>query len=171
MQGIDIAKLNDGNAYLYRLLLPYLENEKNGMLLYYYVNPLSPSSGMQSQLPILLAEYTFRSKQDVDDYLSLLDQTDSYFEGIASYLKDQSAQGLFMPDYSVDKIIAQCDTIMDKTSLEAGTHFLNTTFEERLDHLIEKGGLSEKEKASLSFRKFPELAYYRYAPRLSKNGG
>ncbi len=148
LQGIDIAKLNDGNAYLYRLLLPYLENEKNGMLLYYYVNPLSPSSGMQSQLPILLAEYTFRSKQDVDDYLSLLDQTDSYFEGIASYLKDQSAQGLFMPDYSVDKIIAQCDTIMDKTSLEAGTHFLNTTFEERLDHLIEKGGLSEKEKAA-----------------------
>ena len=53
-----------------------------------------------------------------------------------------------MPDYSVDKIIAQCDTIMDKTSLEAGTHFLNTTFEERLDHLIEKGGLSEKEKAA-----------------------
>ncbi len=148
LQGIDIAKLNDGNAYLYRLLLPYLENEKNGMLLYYYANPLSPSSGMQSQLPILLAEYTFRSKQDVDDYLSLLDQTDSYFEGIASYLKDQSAQGLFMPDYSVDKIIAQCDTIMDKTSLEAGTHFLNTTFEERLDHLIEKGGLSEKEKAA-----------------------
>jgi uncharacterized protein (DUF885 family) len=146
LQGIDIAKLNDGNAYLYRL--PYLENEKNGMLLYYYANPLSPSSGMQSQLPILLAEYTFRSKQDVDDYLSLLDQTDSYFEGIASYLKDQSAQGLFMPDYSVDKIIAQCDTIMDKTSLEAGTHFLNTTFEERLDHLIEKGGLSEKEKAA-----------------------
>lgn len=148
LQGINIAKLNEGNAYLYRLLLPYLENEKNGMLLYYYANPLSPSSGMQSQLPILLAEYTFRSKQDVDDYLSLLDQTDSYFEGIASYLKDQSAQGLFMPDYSVDKVIAQCDTIMDKTSLEAGTHFLNTTFEERLDHLIEKGGLTEKEKAA-----------------------
>ena len=140
------------------------------MLLYYYVNPLSPSSGMQSQLPILLAEYTFRSKQDVDDYLSLLDQTDSYFEGIASYLKDQSAQGLFMPDYSVDKIIAQCDTIMDKTSLEAGTHFLNTTFEERLDHLIEKRRSVRKKKKQPIFPKIPDCLLPLCSPPI-KNGG
>lgn len=148
LHSIDVSKLDAQNASLYRLLLPYLENEKNGMLLYYYANPLSPSSGMQSQLPILLAEYAFRSRQDIEDYLSLLDQTDSYFEGIASYLKDQSAQGLFMPDYSADKVIAQCDTIMDKESLEAGTHFLNSTFEERLEELVEKGILKEEEKNS-----------------------
>ena len=53
----------------------------------------------------------------IEDYLALLDQTDTYFEGIASYLKDQSEQGLFMPDYSVDKVIDQCDTIMDQESL------------------------------------------------------
>lgn len=146
LHSLNDTKLNALDAYTYRLLLPYLENEKNGMLLYYYANPLSPSSGMQSQLPILLAEYSFRSKQDVDDYLSLLDQTDTYFEGIASYLKDQSAQGLFMPDYSVDKVISQCDTIMDKKSLESGTHFLHSTFEERLNKLMENGTITEAEK-------------------------
>lgn len=145
---IDASKLNAQNAYIYRLLLPYLENEQSGTLLYFYANPLSPSSGMQSQLPILLAEYAFRSKQDIEDYLALLDQTDSYFEGIVSYLKDQSAQGLFMPDYSVDKVIAQCDTIMDSNSLESGRHFLNTTFEERLDGLMEQDIITEKEKAA-----------------------
>lgn len=139
-------KLNGKDAYTYRLLLPYLENEKDGMELYYYSNPLSPSSGTQSQLPILLAEYTFRTKQDVEDYLALLDQTDSYFEGIADYLKDQSAQGLFMPDYSVDKVIQQCDTIMDASLVESETHFLNTTFEERLNGLLEEGIISEEEK-------------------------
>lgn len=143
---IDVSKLDAQNAYIHRLLLPYLENEQRGMLLYYYANPLSPSSGMQSQLPILLAEYAFRSKQDIEDYLSLLDQTDSYFEGIISYLKDQSAEGLFMPDYSVDKVIAQCDTIMDGRLLESGSHFLNSTFEERLDGLMEQGIITEKEK-------------------------
>lgn len=148
LRSISSDKLDEKNGYTYRLLLPYLENEKNGMLLYYYANPLSPSSGMQSQLPILLAEYTFRSKQDVEDYLGLLDQTDTYFQGIGEYLREQAEKGLFMPDYSVEKVIEQCDTVMDKASLEAGTHFLNTTFEERLDGLMEKGIITEKEKAA-----------------------
>lgn len=147
LRSLNERKLNDSDSYTYRLLLPYLETEKKGLELYYYSNPLSPSSGAQSQLPILLAEYTFRSRQDVEDYLELLDQTDTYFEGIADYLKDQSAEGLFMPDYSVDKVIRQCDTIMDASLLESGTHFLNTTFEERLDTLLDKGLLSEEEKA------------------------
>lgn len=148
LHNLDVRKLNDDDSYTYRLLLPYLENEKNGMSLYYYSNPLSPSSGTQSQLPILLAEYAFRSKQDVEDYLALLDQTDTYFEGIADYLKAQSAEGLFMPDYSVDKVIQQCDTIMDASLLESETHFLNTTFEERLDELLNEGIITEKEKNS-----------------------
>lgn len=147
LHGLNERKLNDSDSYTYRLLLSYLENEQEGMELYYYSNPLSPSSGTQSQLPILLAEYTFRCKQDVEDYLELLDQTDTYFEGIANYLKDQSAEGLFMPDYSVDKVIRQCDTIMDAALLESETHFLNTTFEDRLDTLMDKGLLTEEEKA------------------------
>lgn len=145
---LDSAKLSEKDAYTYRLLTSYLANEKDGLLLYYYANPLSPSSGMQSQLPILLAEYTFRSKQDIDDYLSLLEQTDTYFEGVASYLKDQAGQGLFMPDYSVDKVVHQCDTIMDASSLKSKTHFLNTTFEERLDTLLARNIITEKEKES-----------------------
>lgn len=148
LQKLDAAHLNEDDSYTYRLLLPYLQNEKEGMELYYYANPLSPSSGMQSQLPILLAEYTFRSKQDVTDYLSLLDQTDTYFEGITDYMKEQSAQGLFMADYSVDKVIEQCDSIMDADLLESGTHFLNSTFEERLDTLLEQKIITEEEKAS-----------------------
>lgn len=146
LKSLNPNRLGDTEGYTCRLLIPYLENEKTGMNYYYYANPLSPSSGMQSQLPILLAEYTFRTKNDVTDYLSLLEQTDSYFEGIADYLKEQAKLGLFMPDYSADKIIAQCDAIIDRQSLADGTHFLVTTFEERLDGLIEKNILTDKEK-------------------------
>lgn len=146
LKKINISKLKQKDAYTYQLLLPYLENEKNGMLLPYYGNPLSPSSGMQSQLPILLAEYTFRSKRDVEDYLSLLNQTDRYFSGLSAYLEEQAEQELFMPDYSVDKVIKQCDTIIDSSSLESGTHFLITTFEERLDTLLSQNIITEEEK-------------------------
>lgn len=146
LKALDANRLTENDAYTYRLLLPYLENELEGMKLYFYSSPLSPSSGMQSQLPILFAEYTFRSKQDVEDYLSLLDQTDTYFQGILDYLNEQAKAGLFMPDYSVDKVIEQCDTIMNVSLLESETHFLNTTFEERLDTLLAKKIITEEEK-------------------------
>lgn len=141
-------RLSREDGYTYRLLLSYLENERLGMDLYYYSNPLSPSSGMQSQLPILLAEYTFRTRQDVTDYLALLEQTDTCFECITDYLKDQASQGLFMPDYSADKVIQQCDEIMDPSLLQSQTHFLNTTFEERLDTLVEQRMITPAEKDS-----------------------
>lgn len=148
LQDMNQNRLGHDDSYTYRLLLSYLQNEYSGAEMYYYASPLSPSSGMQSQLPILLAEYSFRSKRDISDYLSLLDQTDTYFEGITNYLKEQSALGLFMPDYSVEKVIQQCDTIMDPSLLQSETHFLNSTFEERLDSLLKQGIITEKEKAS-----------------------
>lgn len=147
LSSLNADRLRESDAYTYRLLLPYLENEEKGMQdYYYYGNPLSPSSGMQSQLPILLAEYTFRSKQDVTDYLSLLNQTDSYFTGILNYLNGQAKEGLFMADYSTDKVILQCSTIMDPSLVSSGKHFLNTTFEERLDVLLEKNIITQQEK-------------------------
>ena len=39
-----------------------------------YEEVLTPSSGVTSQLPNLLAEYPFYDKQDVEDYLTLLSQ-------------------------------------------------------------------------------------------------
>ena len=65
-------RLSPENAYTYRLLHRSLENDLALADFPYYNEPLSPSSGMQSQLPVLLAEYTFRTKRDVTDYLCLL---------------------------------------------------------------------------------------------------
>lgn len=44
---------------------------------------------MQSQLPVLLAEYTFRTKRDVTDYLALLDQIDDYFASLLLYEQEK----------------------------------------------------------------------------------
>lgn len=70
--------------------------------------PLSPTLGIQAQLPVLLAEYTFRSKQDVEGYLSLLEQVPDYFEEILSFQQEKSASGYFMSDTTADRIISQC---------------------------------------------------------------
>ncbi len=139
-------RLSAEENYTRMLLLTYLENTQNLNQFPYYTEPLSPGSGMQSQLPILLAEYSFRSKQDVEDYLKLLDQTDEYFEGLLTFEQEKAAKGLFMSCTSSDKVIEQCDTIVTKEDLKANTHFLQTTFQERLGSLEKEGLLTRAER-------------------------
>ncbi len=138
--------LSSEDAYTYQLLTRYLTLQLSGSDFAYYGEPLSPSSGMVSGLPILLADYTFRSEKDVEDYLNILDQTDTYFEGLIQYETEKSAQGLFMPDSSAEKIIEQCGSIMDQTALSSGEHFLHTTFQERLVELENEGLITEDQK-------------------------
>lgn len=144
---ISPEKLSRNDAFTYQLLQQYLKLQIKGEAFAYYDDPLSPSSGMQAGLPILLADYNFRSQKDVEDYLSLLDQTDTYFEGLAIYEQEKAAAGLFMADYSAEKVIAQSDAIMNKQELATGTHFLHETFNQRVTALEEKGILTSKQKA------------------------
>ena len=139
--------LTEENAFTYHLLTRYLKLRLSGTEFDFYSEPLSPSSGMLSGLPILLADYTFRSEEDVEDYLALLDQTDTYFESLVQYEKEKSAQGLFMSDTSADKVIEQCSSIMDEELLTSGEHFLHTTFEDRLAELEADGLISAQQKA------------------------
>lgn len=136
-------KLSDQDAYTYKLLERTLQNSKALNAFTLYQAPLAPSSGMQSQLPILLAEYTFRSPKDVEDYLALLDQTDEYFASLLAFEQEKKSAGLSMSTYSLKQTKEQCDTIITKASLEEGSHFLQTTFKERLDTLVSAGLITD----------------------------
>ncbi len=146
---IDPDRLSPENAYTYRLLHRSLENDLALAAFPYYSEPLSPSSGMQSQLPVLLAEYTFRTKRDVTDYLALLDQVDDYFASLLLYEQEKAAAGFFMPACSSEKVRKQCDTIVTAKELARGTHFLQTTFEDRLSELQTQGLFTPEETVSL----------------------
>ncbi len=131
-------KLSAEDAYTYRLLTKALNHSTELNKYTLYQKPLAPSSGMQSQLPILLAEYTFRTQKDVEDYLALLDQTDEYFASLLLFEQEKKSAGLSMSTYSLKQSREQCDTIVTKESLEEGSHFLQTTFEERLNTLVDR---------------------------------
>ncbi len=138
-------KLSSEDSYTYTLLERTLNHSLKMNEYTLYQMPLAPSSGMQSQLPILLAEYTFRTERDVKDYLALLDQTDEYFASLLLFEQERLAAGLSMSTYSLRQTKEQCDTIITQTALEEGTHFLQTTFEERLATLVQKGILSSQD--------------------------
>lgn len=128
--------LDSQDAYLYSLLTKKLNNTVELHSYPYYEEPLSPNSGVQSQLPILLAEYTFRTKQDVEDYLALLDQVDTYFASLLAYEQEKATAGLSQSTQSLKSVKSQCDTIVAKEEVEQGNHFLQTSFKERLCLLL-----------------------------------
>lgn len=145
LKALEVEKLSASDAWLWKLLTRSLENSLALSSFPYYDEPLSPSSGTQTQLPVLLAEYTFRRKQDVVDYLSLLDQVDEYFASLLLYEQEKAAAGFPMPAAFLQSVREQCDTIVTKQALEAGTHFLQTTFLERLEELHQNGLITEQE--------------------------
>ena len=69
---------------------------------------LSPSLGIQAQLPVLLAEYVFYKEQDISDYLNILVSIEPYFESILQYEQERAHQGYFMSDTTLDRILEQC---------------------------------------------------------------
>lgn len=109
---------------------------------YYFTEPLSTTGGVQSEYPILLAEYTFHSKKDITDYLQLLSQFDTYFQKICLFEKEKAKRGFFMNQTAVDHVITQCRAYIPEDSADS---FWETTFQERLAQLKE---LTAKEKKS-----------------------
>lgn len=145
---IDRSSLSEDNQYLYDLLDTYLSASAGIASFPYFAEPLSPSSGAPSELPILLAEYQLDSIEDIDNYLAILSQIPAYFEGLIVYEKEKADAGLFMSDETADKTISQCSALMDQNSLKDGTHFLEVTFLERLDRLVSQGIINEEQSAA-----------------------
>lgn len=145
LRSLTSSRLSPEDNYTRSLLLESLDNSLAMSAYPYYEEPLAPSSGMQSQLPILLAEYTFRSRQDVEDYLKLLDQTDEYFASLLTFEQEKAQAGCLMAGSSIRKVIQQCDTILTKEELDAETHFLQTTFRERLEGLLSEQEITRDE--------------------------
>ena len=117
----------------------YLKTEKKGAPLFLYQEPLSPTLGIQAQLPVLLAEYRFYSQSDVNDYLLLLNSIDSYFQSILVFEGKKADAGLFMADYVADDIMEQCNSFIE----QADSNFLIETFNDKLESLED---LTEEEK-------------------------
>lgn len=101
---------------------------------------LSPSLGVQAQLPILLAEYTFRREQDVQDYIKLLASVDTYFQSILSFEQLKSRNGTFMSDTTVDRITEQCSAFLT----DPEENYLHTVFQEKLKEVPQLTAAKQK---------------------------
>ena len=145
LAGIELDYLADHQKLTYRILEKSLEYELSGQGLELYYQPLSPSTGIQAQLPMLLTEFVFYEKGDVEDYLSLLSDIDSYYQQILDFEKEKAKAGLFLTDSCVDQITTGCGGYL----LSPEHNLMVTGFDRRIDAME---GLTDEERADFKTR-------------------
>ena len=133
LERFDRSRLNEEQKLTYDLFMDYVDTELPVAEL------LSPLKGYQSSLPVLLAEYTFRKKQDIEDYLLLLEEIDDVFKNIMVFEKAKADAGLFMPDFAIDGTIEQCEQFIE----DPENNYMIEVFNDKIDAF---SGLSEEEK-------------------------
>ena len=145
LSSIDTSILSEEEKYCHTLLQDYFSTQKKGFPFTYFEECFSPSSGIVANYPILMAEYTFRTKKDVTDYLTLLKDTPNYFSSYLSFQKERAEKGYILASESLQETLEQCETIVTIEEMEKNSHFLQVTFRERLAPLVAKDVISPKQ--------------------------
>lgn len=131
LENIPFQELSPENQLTWKVLKDSLERTLEGAPYHLYDEPLSPLTGIQAQLPVLLSEYRFYSTADVDTYLELLKTVPEHFDSLISFEQAKSDAGLFMAPYTADSIIDECNSFL---SMGNG-NYLYSAFENRMDEL------------------------------------
>ncbi len=132
-------KLTAEQQLTYDIVEEYLKTDLSLGEYTYYHEILGPTTGIQAQLPILLAEYAFYDKKDIEEYLNLLPCVYDYFEDISQFEREKSARGLFMNDDVASRIIDQCKAFI----ADPENNFLIEYFNDKIDAYDD---LNKKEK-------------------------
>ena len=141
LSSFDTSLLTSDQLFTYRMMKDTLETEAGSKGLELYNQPLSALIGTQAELPTLLAEYTFYNRADIDHYLALLSQIDTYYKQLAAYEQAQADAGLAPSDDTIDRILKSCKSYL----IRPENSLLTETFASRLNAVE---GLSNAEKAS-----------------------
>ncbi|MCD7826650.1 MAG: DUF885 domain-containing protein [Clostridiaceae bacterium] len=143
LETYDYDKLTQEQQLIYDIIyLMYQQNLESADFIE-YTEYLSPTSGLQAQLPVLLSEYNFYGKEEVEEYLALVALVPDCFEQILEMEKKKSEDGIFMSDTTVQAIIDQCNELI-KTPED---FYLISVFDKRIK---EVDGLTQKEQETYS---------------------
>lgn len=141
LKEINYKNLTADQKITYDIMKDYYKVNKDDSKLLLYYESLSPTIGIQAQLPVLLAEYHFYEKSSIDEYLTLLPDIYRYFSQIIEFEKQKSEAGLFMSDRNADDIIKQCQSLVKNKD----NNFMITFFDEKIDKYE---GLTKEERSS-----------------------
>ena len=131
-------KLSSENQITYDILQYSFQSAKQNANYQWYEEPLSSLTGVQAQFPVLLSEYQFHTRDDIETYFKLLAETPKYFDSLIQFETNKAKRGLFMSDSQVQAIIKECESFLNLQE----NNYLYSTFQTRISKL----SLSKKER-------------------------
>ncbi len=145
LNSIDYASLSDYNKLAYDNIKLILEQSLQMGDTYYYEEPLLPLNGIHSMLPLMLTLYEINGKQDVDNYLTLLEDSARYLGQIEQFEIEKANKGLFMTENALDQVLETCNKYVKE-----GKNFFLIEFFEKTIGENELGISNEDKQAYLS---------------------
>lgn len=124
----DKAKLSIPQQILYDCLDYTLKMNLKSNDFILFSRPLSPVTGLQAQLPVLLAEYSFDSENDIKNYFALLRSIPGYYTSILSFMELQAKENMLPCRDTIDSIANQCLAFVENK----GMRILISSFNQRL---------------------------------------
>ena len=141
METFNYDNLTDEQQIIYDIIYNMLKQNLESSGILEYSECLGPVSGIQAQLPVLLAEFNFYEKDDIGTYIELLKLVPSYFDSIIQFEKEKSEKGLFMSDTTAQAIINQCNEFIETEE----ENYLITVFNSKIQNFQ---GLTKNEITS-----------------------
>ena len=97
-----------------------------------FLNPHFGSNGLTSQLPLILTDYSFYRKENIEEYLGLLETLQEYVRQELDLEKYRMSQGYYLSDYAYDTAISQCEAFLNQ-----GSDYLSQIFNDKLADFTE----------------------------------
>ena len=118
----------------------------------FFQGVVRPLVGMQAQLPVLLAEFRFRTLEDIEIYLGLLEDIGRYFDDIIEFERERAARGFFLSAANVDSVTAHIESLL----YDRENHFLIEIFNDKIDAFE---GLSSSQRETFKERNEILISY------------
>lgn len=144
LKNFHYSRLSKDNQLTLDMLLLYFHTRASLGKNYILDEPLGPSLGIQAQLPVLLAEYAFYTKEDISDYLKLLGTVKPYFQSILDFEKEKISSGCFMSNTTLDRILKQCSSFIQNPD----SNYMDDIFAQKLK-TFSNPKLSQKDQKEL----------------------
>lgn len=121
------SDLTENQQITYETVEKYVEQQLALCDYPQFLHVLGASSGLSSNLPLTLAEYTFYLEEDVKDYLSILTQIPTLFEEAFAWEKKQAEEGYSLSDFEIEDTINQIDRFLNPSKTVSSTEIGDDT--------------------------------------------
>lgn len=160
LETMDRSMLSQRNAIAYDTLRITFSLGVEGADYYYFNEPLTPSNGDHTSLPLSLSLFEIANRGDIEVYLSLLEDLPRYLGQIERFEVEKAQRNIFMTENALDQVIETCSNYV----AEGDDSFLIFSFSEKLDasgidmSKEEKAQYAQRNKDAVTQRLLPAYA-------------